>query len=156
MTREEATAFLQGRIYLIDKYYPQIEDYREALVLAIKALEQEPCEDAISRQALYEWLDGWKEKNKYYHPHTKNEIIPICEVVDIIQSLPSVTPQQKTGHNCNKDYADCDQFVCSECGIELQDWHKVVRDDEYDDISYQEYAFRFCPSCGCEIKEVDE
>lgn len=42
MTREEAVTFLQGRIYLIDKYYPQIEDYREALDLAIKALEQEP------------------------------------------------------------------------------------------------------------------
>jgi hypothetical protein len=62
-----------------------------------EALEQEPCEDCISRQAVYEWLDGWKEKNKYYHPHTKNEIIPICEVTDIIQSLPSVTPQQKIG-----------------------------------------------------------
>ena len=42
MTREEAIAFLQGRIDLIDKYYPQIEDYREALDMAIKALEQEP------------------------------------------------------------------------------------------------------------------
>ena len=62
---------------------------------AIELLEQEPCEDAVNRQALYEWLDGWKEKNKYYHPHTKNEIIPICEVIDIIQSLPPVTPQPK-------------------------------------------------------------
>ena len=60
---------------------------------AIKLLEQEPCEDAISRQALYEWLDGWKEKNKYFHPYAKNEIIPICEVIDIIQSMPPVTPK---------------------------------------------------------------
>jgi hypothetical protein len=65
--------------------------------------EQEPCEDCISRQALYEWLDGWKEKNKYYHPHTKNEIIPICEVIDIIQSLPSVTPQPKIAFGSDRN-----------------------------------------------------
>ncbi len=40
MTNEEARAFLQGRIDLIDKWYPQTEDYREALDMAIKALEQ--------------------------------------------------------------------------------------------------------------------
>lgn len=115
-----------------------------------KALEQEPCEDAVSRQAVIDAIKEyasmiWKE---YLEP------FPESTIMEIIQALPSVKPQPKTGHNCNKDYADCDQFVCSECGIELQDWHKVVRDDEYDDISYQEYAFRFCPSCGCEIKEV--
>ena len=64
MTPQEAIAFLQGRIYLIDKYYPQIEDYREALVLAIKALEQEHCEDAISRKALIERINQAEENFK--------------------------------------------------------------------------------------------
>lgn len=81
--------------------------------------EQEPCEDAISRQALYEWIDGWKEKNKYYHPHTKNEIIPICEVIDIIQSLPSVTPKPKIGHWKSVEPGLFDsvsiRWECSEC-----------------------------------------
>ena len=40
MTNEEAKIFLQSRIKLIDKYYPQVEDYREALGMAIEALEQ--------------------------------------------------------------------------------------------------------------------
>ena len=40
MTIDEAKAFLQSRIDLIDKHYPQVEDYREALDLAIKALEE--------------------------------------------------------------------------------------------------------------------
>lgn len=39
MTREEAIAFLQC--------YPQIVDYREALEMAIKVLEQEPILDKI-------------------------------------------------------------------------------------------------------------
>ena len=38
MTIDEAKVFLQTRIDLIDRYYPQVEDYREALDLAIKAL----------------------------------------------------------------------------------------------------------------------
>lgn len=37
MTREEAISFLQ-----VDKQYQDIKDYREALDIAIKALEQEP------------------------------------------------------------------------------------------------------------------
>lgn len=56
MSNEEAIAFLQSRIDLIDKYYPQTEDYREALVLAIKALKNVPTENEevirISKDAV--------------------------------------------------------------------------------------------------------
>ena len=45
MTNEEAKIFLQSRIKLIDKYYPQVEDYREALGMAIKALEEQRNRD---------------------------------------------------------------------------------------------------------------
>lgn len=55
-TREEAIAFLQGRIDLIDKCYPQIEDYREALDMAIKALEQDSILDKIRTEMLEEML----------------------------------------------------------------------------------------------------
>lgn len=40
MTNEEAKIFLQSRIELIDKYYPQVEDYRKALDMAINAIEK--------------------------------------------------------------------------------------------------------------------
>lgn len=58
------------------------------------------------------------------------------------------------GNSCkneNNDYAACDQFVCSNCGIELQDWHRVERDEDDGDIAYIEYEFNFCPSCGCKV-----
>ena len=54
-------------------------------------------------------------------------------------------------HNVNPDYADCDQFVCSNCGIELQDWHRVERDEDDGDITYHEYEFKYCPNCGAKI-----
>ena len=86
----------------------QYDDTMLALDMAIKALEQEYCEDAISRKAV------------------------LC-------------------HNENHDYAECDQFVCSNCGIELQDWYRVERDEDDDDVTYHEYEFKFCPNCGARI-----
>lgn len=84
------------------------EDLLSAYDMAIKALEQEPCEDAISRKAV------------------------LC-------------------HNENHDYAECDQFVCSNCGIELQDWLRVERDEDDGDITYHPYEFNYCPNCGAKI-----
>ena len=60
----------------------------------------------------------------------------------------------RTCKNVGTDYAECDQFVCSACGIELQDWHGVERDmdDEFrEEVSYYEYTFRFCQNCGHRI-----
>lgn len=64
-----------------------------------------------------------------------------------------------TCENVGEDYAEFDQFVCSKCGIELQDWHGVERDmdDEFrEEVSYYEYTFRFCPHCGRKIVEGAE
>ena len=55
--------------------------------------------------------------------------------------------------NIGTDYAECDQFVCSNCGVELQDWHRVERDDDDGDITYHEYVFRYCPNCGAVVSE---
>ena len=60
----------------------------------------------------------------------------------------------RTCKNVGTDYAECDQFVCSECGIELQDWHSVERCED-GEVIFHEYTFRFCPHCGRKI-EVDE
>lgn len=60
------------------------------------------------------------------------------------------------GKNIGKDYADCDQFVCSECGIELQDWVRVERDEDDGDVTYHEHVFNFCPNCGADLGEKSE
>lgn len=83
----------------------------EALDVAIKALEQEPCDDAISRQAVLEAFkprgiaeDVWQECNEY----------------KVLMSLPSVNLQPKTGHcTACKHYmsgendGSCDSYVCN-------------------------------------------
>lgn len=52
MTREDAILCLKGiKNYGRDTFTEQ-SDWQESLDMAIKALEQEPCEDAISRQEV--------------------------------------------------------------------------------------------------------
>ncbi len=55
--------------------------------------------------------------------------------------------------NVGMDYAECDQFVCSNCGIELQDWNRVERCED-GEVIYHEYTFRYCPNCGVKIVYV--
>ena len=64
--------------------------------------------------------------------------------------------KRKTCKNLAVEYDDCDQFVCSQCGIELQDWRRVEHDEDDGDVTYNEYRFRFCPNCGAKIKEGDD
>lgn len=58
----------------------------------------------------------------------------------------------ETCRNIAKDYADVDQFVCSECGIELQDWDRVERDEDNGEESFYEYTLKYCPNCGRRIE----
>ena len=53
MTREEAIGLLDNLIGMLEDNHNS--NYDTALQMAIKALEQEPCDDCISRQAM---LDG--------------------------------------------------------------------------------------------------
>ena len=76
------------------------------------------------------------------------------EMVKNIQSRNG-KERKETCRNIAEDYADVDQFVCSECGIELQEWHGVERDEDTGDESFYEYTLKYCPNCGRKIKYED-
>ena len=84
MTREEAKQaidYYYCHTNLLDEYgdYCDQTEYEKAFEMAIKALEQEPCDDCISREeAIKACLDGW---NKGYK-----------EILEDIRNLPSVNP----------------------------------------------------------------
>lgn len=141
MNREEAINKVKG---CLTDYFP-MEDYGEVEEI-IKVLKQEPCEDAISRKAMLDY-------QQYLHSRMSNE--ENHKLWKFIKDLPPVTPAPEKCHNVNPDYAECDQFVCSNCGIELQDWHRVERDEDDGDVTYHQYEFKYCPNCGSFImKEV--
>lgn len=41
MTEQEAKEIIQSRITLIDKHYPEVTDYREALVIALRKMDEQ-------------------------------------------------------------------------------------------------------------------
>jgi hypothetical protein len=96
--------------------------------------EQEPCDDAISRQAaldkkeLVELEDG----QSFY-----------CISPEDVETLPPVTPQPKIGHWRHYE----GMLICSKCGSEF-----------YDDI--MEYCGddvpKCCPDCGAKMIEPQE
>ena len=104
MSREEAIEQLKE----IPIGYEVSDDYMktiyEAIDMAIKALEQQLCEDCISRQEVINCV-------------TSNEFR--YKIVEDIKTLPPVTPKEKTGHWIENapEYQNIDPpYICSECG----------------------------------------
>ena len=123
MTREEAINKLVNARYA-DEFQGD-EELTEAHLMAIKALSQEPCDDAISRQdaidAIYEYeFSNWCDKD---------------EVSTILNDLPSVT--QKSG--CWIEHQDGRWIYakCSKCG--------TVHDTQTN----------FCPNCGAKMESEE-
>lgn len=134
--REDAINFLKG--YLDEEVYT--EKCRNAHEMAIKSLEKEPCEDAINRQIISDYVESHiQEINTGYgdlNKHT-NEILRM--IVDYIESMPPVTPKPKMGHWIDVESLDSALWhACSECG-----------ETEY-------YATNYCPNCGAKMQEVEE
>jgi hypothetical protein len=94
MTREER----EKAIDLLDNLRGMIEDnqgndYDFALKKGIEALEQEPCEDAISRRAAVEFLENHAET--YEDVGVRMGFKAAASLINNRNYLPSVTPQQK-------------------------------------------------------------
>lgn len=86
MTREEAIKQLKGMVVGAE----WLSEYMvKALDMAIKALEQEPSGDLISRQAVQDYIA------KYLSQYLYDDVREAVEVIDeYIGELPSVNPQE--------------------------------------------------------------
>lgn len=134
MTREEAINHLKtvAKSAIDSGYDSAVVD---AVDMAREALEQEPCEDAVSREAVEDivmWYDGQGE------------------MLDEIQKLPSVQPKQKTEHwieDTNGTYTDNhDTWECSECGHAQILLEGTPKDNDYN----------YCPNCGAKMAESED
>ena len=116
-----------------DKYIKEIDHLRKYISkLETKIVEQEPCEDCISRQAV---LDiNFK---RIIFATTK----PVEMIEQKVKALPSITPQLKIGRWIKTDGLYKNVYSCSECE------RKVVLQN----IS----KYKFCPNCGAKM-EVEE
>ena len=91
--------------------------------------QPEPCEDAVSRQAL---IDAFV---KLTHLTWENLKI-IHPMLYVVEKVPSATPQPKIGR-----WMDIpDGYKCSECGAYLE-------------IDCRDTEMNFCPNCGSQMTE---
>lgn len=145
MSREEAIEF--GKLWLEVMTEDKGSNTYEFFKMALKALEQEPCEDAISRQVALETLEKLPHEYKTAIQRKVTWGIEECEA--IIASLPTI--KQKVGkwirvHYIN-DGKDTAMNKCSNCQEEFG-W------DIETGISFEDY--KFCPNCGAKMVEVGD
>ena len=90
-----------------------------AIKEAIKALEQEPCEDAISRKSMLDYL-------KYLHGEMPEE--------EFVKALPSVTPTRK-----KEEWISCDEKLPkpNELADNVRKYYLIQ--DEYGDMHVASY-----------------
>lgn len=89
--------------------------------------EQEPCDDAVSRERA---LEPYKGLNN-------DDVISVWMIKKNINELPPVTQKSKTGHWI---HLRCDMYECSECG-------KI-----YTSFEIGECDADYCPKCGVEME----
>lgn len=51
----------------------------------------------INVNELKEWIENWFYKNKYYHPYSKRNSIPITELYDILDQISQSFTVTDTG-----------------------------------------------------------
>lgn len=96
-------------------------------------------------------------KNKRLHILNENEnngAAVFADIIDLIEYEPEIYVLQKEAdvapvvHGKNiTDMHPVDEFICSECGIDLTEF---CRYDPEEDVAY-EYEFKYCPNCGAKM-----
>lgn len=142
MTKEEAILYFEEWIKRDSKMdnvdrLENIEIYKRA----IKALEQEPCEDAVSRAAVdhlcFEFLKVNSDNNIAFYEHFRD--------------LPSVTPIRKKGK-----WLSAEEYALK-IGAEVTE---DIKNSLYKFCPFCEQTVfterNYCPNCGADMREVVE
>lgn len=111
--------------------------------------EQEPCEDAISRQVVLDEM---------YKRKANGDAI----TAGFIKNMPPVTPRPKMGRWIEHEWEEMREkgyYRCSVCNHGYQRYTKGIRKSDVPYIDGQEYILRYtdhyCPNCGAKM-EVEE
>ena len=112
------------------------EEIEEAFGMAIKALEQEPCEDAISRKSL---IDAFRATEDAGHATWT-----LKGIENEINEMPSVTPIRPKGHwRAVYQGDEIIDYRCSECEFG-------------NTFGKGTYGMNYCPNCGAKMVEPQE
>ena len=146
MTREEAIEILKD-----GELNPCVTEDREACDLAIKALEQQYCDDAVSRAEVINGLQKiCDECDSEFCGDCRidTEGTSLDSAKEMLKRLPLVTPTRKKGKWIfTKTVFDRHGWTveCSSC-------HKKWK--TYDEIRWKKEN-KFCPNCGAEMESEE-
>ena len=122
MTKEEAINIIKSECYVFNPLNFDVSSrINLALDMAIKALEQEPCEDAISRRAVKELFQEGSVMGVYHFLG--------------IDELPSVTPKKDGWIPCSERLPKQNEFIDN-----VRKYYLVQ--DEYGDMYVATYTNR--------------
>ena len=123
MTNKEAINYLKRNMAIDEDDANRY--HNEVLEFTIKALEQKPCEDSISREAVKELFQEGSVMGMYYFLG--------------IDELPSVTLARKKGKwiVLKDEYGDICEAICSCC------------EDNGN------HRWKYCPTCGAEMESEE-
>lgn len=110
-----------------------VRDLRKKLA---ECLEQQPCEDCISRQAV---LDGLASIAKVKARSDAQKSL-MGRIMFFVEQLPPVTPEGKTGKWIDDEFGS----KCSRCGT-------YTHLDKFD----RPMKFKYCSMCGAKMQEVE-
>ena len=82
-------------------------------------------DDLISRKDAIQWVQNILATHLYYHPHSKSINVPIDEVIDSLERVPSIDAVPVI--RC-KDCKHYDKGTIFPCGIAAD---FIVGDDDY-------------------------
>lgn len=156
MTKEEIENELHRMLAdIVSSGYPKWKRgrYREAIKEALEQLQQEPCDDCISRFSIKKKL---QEHHDFYvnayggfnnlPPNDKPRVDEITNCISMVVNEPPVTPQPKIGQWFIDERPESDrEVVCSNCGQPIFKYHKLDFD----------YRPKYCPNCGAKMQEVE-
>ena len=112
----------------------------------LEIFEQEPCEDAISRQAVDTLVDELARAISDERCCISRGRSTATIMQDILD-LPPVKLQPKTGHWIEENGFDGDTYYdCSECGESFCLIDGTPTDNLYN----------YCPNCGAKMQEVED
>ena len=117
-----------------------------AYIKSLPSVKPQPCEDAVSRQALKDilvarhafYVKAYNGFNNLPQPE-KARVDEITSLIAEVVNAPSVIPEQQMGHWIRGKYSDEDiryndySYKCNKCG-------KVA-----------DFKENFCPNCGCRM-----
>ena len=120
--------------------FRKLEEVRDK---AIKALEAQPSEDCISREAVQDLISRWL--SDYLLDETREALETINYKVG---DMPSVTPQRPKGkwikiQSGDKDFPE--SIVCSRCKNENS---HLDFDEHGEPIGKVFVTSKYCPNCG--------